>query len=220
MRDPRHDLGIPEDRAAIFHHAGLILSQANLIDARLVQLGSLLSDPKDANANRARWAKMNRAVEERKAIARELPESWQHGAPLVEGVRRCFDYRNAFAHASLDFELGGPPEYHVKWSCHSVSNSGAVKVTPIDLSVFRKWELRFEALNQALKYLLGPGRFFVETQDLTLAPIDLRGALLQGEHDDWSLVPDDQVDLWQETVEWLFPTAVYADAEYRRPGSS
>jgi hypothetical protein len=220
MRDPRPDLGIPEDRAAIFHHAGLILSQANLIDGRLIQLGSWLSDPADANADRARWAKMNRAVDKRKAIASMLPESWQHRAPLIEGVRCCFDYRNAFAHASLDFELGGPPEYHVKWSWHTASIAGAAKVTPIDLSVFRKWELRFEALNQALKYVLGPGRFFVETQDLTLDQIDLRGALLQGEHDDWSLVPDDQVDLWQEAVDWLFPTAVYADAEYRRPGSS
>ncbi|MFF2300805.1 hypothetical protein [Arthrobacter sp. NPDC058127] len=215
MRDPRPDLGIPEDRAVIFHHVGLILSQANLIDGRLIQLGSWLSDPADANVHRGRWVKMNRAVEKRKAIASLLPGSWQHRDPLIEGVRSCFDYRNAFAHASLDFELGGPPDYHVEWSWLTASNADAARVTPIDLSVFRKWEFRFEAVNQALKYVLGPGRFFVETQNFPLDQIDLRGALLKGEHDDWSLVPDDQVDSWQEAVDWLFPKAVYADVGNR-----
>ncbi|MGM7774407.1 hypothetical protein ACSVHC_00030 [Arthrobacter sp. KNU-44] len=216
MRDPRPDLGIPEDRAAIFHHVGLILSQANLIDGRLIQLGSWLSDPADANAQRGRWVKMNRAVEKRKAIASLLP-TWQHRAPLIEGVRRCFEYRNTFAHASLEFELGEPPDYHVEWSWLTASIADADKVTPIDLGVFRMWEFRFEALNQALKYVLGAGRFFVEAQDLPLDQTDLRGALLQGEHDDWSLVSDDQVDSWQEAVDWLFPTAVYADAGHQSP---
>lgn len=217
MRDPRADLGIPEDRAAIFHHVGLILSQANLIDGRLIQLGSWLSDPADANAQRRRWVKMNRAVEKRKAIASLLPETWQDRAPLIEGVRSCFDYRNSFAHASLEFELGGPPDYHVEWSWLTASIAGGAKVTPVDREVFPIWEFRFEALNQPLKYVLGAGRFIVETQDLPVDQIDLRGVLLQGEHDDWSLVPDDRVDSWQEAVDWLFPTAAHVDAEHKGP---
>jgi hypothetical protein len=131
-----------------------------------------------------------------------------------------FEYRNTFAHASLEFKLSGPPDLHVEWSWLTVNNADAAKLTPIDLGVFSIWEFRFEALNQALKYVLGAGRFFVETQDLPLNQTDLRGALLQGEHDDWSLVADYQVDSWQEAVDWLFPTAVYADAEHHDPNIS
>ncbi|HEY8700627.1 MAG TPA: hypothetical protein VIM08_06620 [Arthrobacter sp.] len=217
MKDPRHDLGIPEDRATIFHHIGLILSQANLIDGRLIQLGSWLSDPAAANAHRGRWVKMNRAAEKRRAIASLLPTSWQHRSPIIEGIRRCFEYRNNFAHASLEFKLGPPPDYDVEWSWLTMGIADAAKHTPIDLGVFRLWEFRFEALNQALKYVLGAGRFFVETRGIPLDQTDLRGALLQGEHDDWSLVPDYQVDSWHQAVDWLFPTAIYADGKRHSP---
>jgi hypothetical protein len=176
MRDPRPDLGIPEDRQRIFAHLGVVVSLASVIDARMLQIGAWLVNPDDQQAVRREWVKKNRtALARRRALHQAMPYGWQQGAQLLEATGRAFAHRNTMGHGSLDFKIAGPPDYAVSWSWLTIhEKTGEIEVVPIDLSEFEVLEFRFTVIEEALKFIVGPARHFAKDKNDALPTIDLK----------------------------------------------
>lgn len=207
MRDSRPDLGIPEDRRRIYFHLGVVISMANSVDARMVQVGSYLLDPKSPNDGRALLASTWEAKKKRSALQRIFPAGWVQGKELLEGIRQCAEYRNSMGHASLEFDLGAPPDMNVKWLWRSLGRNGTIVETPVDIHSFDGWELRFRAIEESFKFIVGPARYFTLIDGFSIDQIDIANSLKTTPAADWSLVPEDLTDQWNSAIAWLYPSA-------------
>lgn len=199
------DHGFQMERTRIFTHLGIVVSLASAIDARMVQVGSFLSDHENPNDARVAFAKLKRAVDKRRALRAVMPANWKQGEQIIEAIRQCSDYRNAMGHGSLDLKVGVLPHSIATWSWVALNAEANLKTVPIDLSRFEQWEYRFRAVEEALSFVVGPGRHFMHELKLQLEGIDVKGSLKDGGPHEWSIVGEDRSETWNEAIDWLFP---------------
>jgi len=199
--DPRPDRGIPEDQAKITAHIGKLASIASSIDRLMSDVGALLTDPHNPDTARRDWNR-KRTSDKIRQLRRLIP-NWKEGQQLLEGSKKCLDYRNSFSHSSVEFRFDDSGK--VIWEWISERKNGQIEEAPIDISSFETWEYRFHVAHYCFRYLIYPGFAFM--RDLQSGPeiLHLRAAV---EEDEGSRpgIPGPLNNL-DQAKEWLFPTA-------------
>lgn len=207
MRERCPELGLPEDRQRIYFHPGSVISMANSIDARMVQVGSYLPDPEAPNDGRAPLTSTWEAAKKRSASRNLLPTRWVQGQQLIEGIRQCVEYRNSMGHSSLVLTFGRAPDSAVDWVWRSLGKNEETIDRPVDVGKFDRWELRFCAVGQSFKFIVGPARHFVQIDGFRIDQIDMAGSLQTTPADDWSLVTENLAEQWNSAIAWPCPSS-------------
>lgn len=202
-RDPRPDLGIPEDQASIEQHVSRITGAATDLDMRLIQIGTWLEDPKDPDSLRPKWSRLT-FDGKRKRLAGLLPASWAQGVQLIDGLQAAYRYRNSIDHARVKFRIEGP-EHEVTWEFQSLDRQGNRQDHVIDMATLRKWEWRFAVLDYCVSYFVYPGIGFMLKYGRGPEILDMESALHEDERGFAAGHHIDPVE-WGAAAGWLFPT--------------